>query len=382
VSPEELRTALNEVVVRGDFQVPPYPAVALRLQRIFAKQNYGIAEVSDTIAADPALAARVLGVVNSPLYRGNDEITSLPRAVNRLGARVTSTLALAAGLGSSATQAGALFDVKYRVWRRSVTCALACQKLAPLRKLEADEAFLVGLLHGFGRSVAIAALEKVLATARGVTLLKMLEWLSVAEQQRGPLALALAERWQLPAEIVASLRPEAAGTPLGALVAEGERIADALQNSWRPEPSSPSEARALDELIAGLPAALDALAAVPPPTPGRAASAIAAVDHALAGELRPCHIELADCRKQGRATLTSSSIAPTGLELQSSAPWQEGSMIRLAVGSDTERFETWFNVVLCAPRAPGCRVEVELFSPTRELKERWLALHAQAPKAS
>jgi len=77
VSPEELRTALNEVVVRGDFQVPPYPAVALRLQRIFAKQNYGIAEVSDTIAADPALAARVLGVVNSPLYRGNDEITSL-----------------------------------------------------------------------------------------------------------------------------------------------------------------------------------------------------------------------------------------------------------------------------------------------------------------
>ncbi len=378
MSPEELRTALNEVVLRGDFQVPPYPAVALRLQRIFAKPNFGIAEVSDTISADPALAARVLGVVNSPLYRANEEITSLPRAVNRLGARVTSTLALAAGLGSSATQAGALFDVKYRVWRRSVTCALACQKLAPLRRLEPNEAFLVGLLHGFGRSVAVAALEKLLATARGVTPLKMLEWLSVAEEQRGRLALAVAERWQLPAEIVASLRPETAGTPLGALVAEGERIADALQNSWRPEPSSPGEARALDELIAGLPAALDALAAVPPATPGRA-SAVAAAEHALAGELRPCRIELADCRKQGRATLTSTSIAPTGIELQSSAPWQEGSMIRLAVGSDAERFESWFNVVLCVPRAPGCRVEVELFSPTRELKERWLALYARAP---
>src|SRR6187402_413192 len=110
MSPDQLQKALAEVVARGDFQVPPYPAVALRLQRIFARPNYGIAEVSDAIAGDPALAARVLGAVNSALYRAADDITSLPRAVNRLGARVVSTLALAAGLGATATQAGALFD--------------------------------------------------------------------------------------------------------------------------------------------------------------------------------------------------------------------------------------------------------------------------------
>ena len=47
-----------------------------------------------------------------------DDITTVPRAVNRLGARVISSLALAAGLGDTATQSGALFDVKYRVWRQ------------------------------------------------------------------------------------------------------------------------------------------------------------------------------------------------------------------------------------------------------------------------
>jgi HD-like signal output (HDOD) protein len=374
---EDVRRALGEVVERGDFQVPPYPAVALRLQRIFAKPNYSLGEVADTIAADPALAARVLSLTNSALYRATEEITSLPRAVNRLGTRAVSSLALAAGLGSSATQPGALFDVKYRVWRRSITCALACQKLAPVRRLDDNQAFLVGLLHGFGRSVAIAAIEKLMTTFKGVTPLKMLEWLAVADEQREKLALAVAERWQLPADIIASLKPEAASTPMGQLVAEGERIAAALESNWRPEPSAPAEARPLEELIAGLPAALDALAAVPPPTAGRP-NAVAVVDHALAGELRPFSDAVTDCKKQGRATLTSVSIAASGLELQSSLAMQECSMVRLGVGSDAQRFETWFNVALCVPAGAGCRVEVELFSPSRELKERWLGLFARA----
>jgi HD-like signal output (HDOD) protein len=378
MSPDLLRKSLAEVVARGDFQVPPYPAVALRLQRIFARTNYSIAEVSDTISADPALAARVLGVVNSAVHRAAEDITSLPRAVNRLGARTVSSLALAAGLGTSATQAGVLFDVKYRVWRRSVTCALACQKLAPLRNLDANEAFLVGLLHGFGRSVAVAALERLLASQRAVAPLQLLEWLAVAEEQRAELALAVGERWQLPVEILAALRPEAAATPLVALVADGERIASQLEGSWRPEPASPGEARALDELIQGLPAALEALAAVPPAEQKRAASAVAPSDQALKGERRTSKLLIADCRKKKPAALACTGITAAGLALTSSLAFQEGSLVRLAVGADDQRIELWFNVLLCVPAGSDCRVEVELFSPTREAKERWQALFEQS----
>jgi hypothetical protein len=352
MSPDQLRKSLADVVARGDFQVPPYPAVALRLQRIFARANYSLAEVSDTIAADPALTARVLGVVNSALYRAADDITSLPRAVNRLGARVVSSLALAAGLGSNATQAGALFDV-----------------------------ILIGLIHGFGRSVAVAALERLLAEQRAVTPLVLFQWLAVAEEQRAELALAVGSRWQLPAEILAALRPEAASTPLAVLVAEGERIATQLEGSWRPEPASPAEARALDELIQGLPAALDALAAVPPAEPGRAASAVAPTDHALQGERRAVTLAVADCKKQKPAALSCLGITASGLELTSSLALQEGALVKLAVGAADQRTELWFNVLLCAPTNPGWRVEVELFSPTREVKERWQALFSQAHAA-
>ncbi len=377
MSPDGLRALLGEVVAKGDFQVPPYPAVALRLQRIVARPNYGLGEVADTIAADPALAARILSVVNSALYRASEDITSLPRAVNRLGARVVSALAVAAGIGTSATQAGALFDVKYRAWRRSVTCALACQKLARLRALDENAAFLAGLIHGFGRSVAVAALERLLATQRPSAPLELVQWLAVAEGQREHLALAVAERWQLPDEIMDALRP-GVETPMAALVAEGERIAEALESSWRPEGSSPAEARAIDELIQGLPAALDALAAVPPPGTARSPSVIATPEKALGGERRRCAVPLADCRKKGAARLTGVSLAPTGVETASSAPLQEGSIVRLAAGSDRDRIETWFNVLLCAPNGSAWRVEAELFSPPREIKEAWQALFERA----
>ncbi|HTQ06664.1 MAG TPA: HDOD domain-containing protein [Polyangiaceae bacterium] len=376
MSPDALTAALADVVAKGDFQVPPYPAVALRLQRILARQNYGLGEVADTIAADPALAARILGVVNSALYRAAEDITSLPRAVNRLGARVVSALAVAAGIGSNATQAGSLFDVKYRAWRRSVTCALACQKLARLRNVDENAAFLAGLIHGFGRSVAVAALERLLATQRPAAPLELLQWLQVAEAQRERLALAVAERWQLPEEIMEALRP-GVKTPMAALVAEGERIAEALESSWRPEGSSAAETRAIDELIQGLPAALDALAAVPPPAPARA-SVIATPEKALTGERRRCSVPLADCRKKGAAKLTGVSLAPTGVEASSSAPLQEGSIVRLAAGDDAARIESWFNVVLCAPNGSAWRVEAELFSPPREIREAWQALFERA----
>jgi len=377
VTPDDLKARLAEVVGRGDFEVPPYPAVALKLQRIFARENYGIGEISDTITADPALTARILGLANTALYRAADEITTVPRAVNRLGARVVSSLALAVGLGGTTMQPSVLFEVKYRVWRRSVTAALACQKLGPLRKLDASEAFLVGLIHGFGRSVAVAALEHLLTQARPTSPLMVMQWLAIAEGERQTLALSVAERWHLPSEIVAALRPEAASTPMGVLIAEAERIALELESSHHPVASTASEAHAVDELVQSLPAALEALAAVPLPAPTRVHSVVAPAEHTLVGVRHPCHLPLVDCRKKP-ATLAAITITSTGLEATSSLPMQEGAVVRLALGNEPLRVEAWFNVIVCVHTAASYRFEAELLSPPREVRERWQALVAHA----
>lgn len=379
---EAMQRALTEVVSRGDFTVPPYPAVALRLQRLLARDGYGVSEVADVIATDAALAATVLAAANSPLL-GSDgsQITSLSRAVNRLGARTVRSITLASGLSHVTASGGVLRDVKFRVWRRGITCALICQRLAPGRELDAEEAFLAGLLYGFGRAIAITSLEELLKTHQPPRPLSVAEWLNIAEQQRAALGRAVAQNWHLPppiAETVAADARSLASSALGGLIAEADRMAADLEAGRVPRAAAPAEQRLMDQLIAGLPSALEAFAPPPPPTlppTVRPSPVLAKPEHVLEGELRKKTVSVVDKRAKGAATLACLALSPTGLVLSSSRPFQESSVVRLTVEAGGQHLEPWLNVVLCVPEGTQHRIELELFSPTRELRERWRALY-------
>lgn len=377
---EAMQRALTDVVSRGDFVVPPYPAVALRLQRLLAREGYGVAEVAEVLAADAALATTVLAAANSALMGGTSEITSLSRAVNRLGARTVGSIAVASGVGTVALTTGVLQDVRYRVWRRGMTCALACQKLGGARGLVPEDAFLAGLLYGFGRSIAIASLEQLLKTHQPPRPLSVAEWLNIAEQQRAALAQAVAKGWQLPTSIAEAITGSGSAS-LHELVLYADRIAGDLDAGRMPQAQNPTEIRLIDELIAGLPGALEAFAPpAPQPTtrPSPPSPLLAKPEHALDGELRPKALKVVDRRAKGAANLTCKAVGATGIEVESSKPFQESSMVRLIVGESEPRFDPWFNVVLCVATGSSYRVELELFSPTRETKEQWRAIY-EAP---
>jgi HD-like signal output (HDOD) protein len=372
---EAMERALTDVVSRGDFVVPPYPAVAMRLQRLLAKDSYGVAEIADVIAADAALAATVLAAANSALLGGSTPISSLSRAVNRLGARTVGAIAVASGVGAVTVTTGVLLDVKARVWRRCMTCALACQKLGAVRGVVAEEAFLAGLLHGFGRSIAVASLEQLLKTHQPPRPLTVAEWLAIAEQHRAVLAQAVAQNWQLPAQIAEAIGAGSAGkSALNDLVAYSDRVAANLDAGQIPQAEQPSEIRILDELIAGLPLALEAFAPPAPlPTtkPLPPSASLHKPEHAIEGELRQKQIKVVDRRAKGAAELVCLAIGPSGIEVESNKPFSESAMVRLQLGGPESGFEPWLSVALCVPNGSRFRVELELFSPTRETRERW-----------
>jgi HD-like signal output (HDOD) protein len=377
---EAMERALTDVVSRGDFVVPPYPAVALRLQRLLGREGYGVGDVADVLAADAALAATVLAAANSALLGANSPITSLSRAVNRLGARTVGSIAVASGVGAISVSTGVLQDVRFRVWRRSMTCALACQKLAGARGLAPEDAFLAGLLFGFGRSIAVASLEQLLKTHQPPRPLSVAEWLNIAEQQRAALGRAVAKGWQLPQAIGDAITGAASqdNSSLNLLVLHADTVAGELDAGRMPQAQTPAEIRLIDELIAGLPAALEAFAPPPPaPTtrPSPPSPMLAKPAHALDGELRPKALKVVDRRTKAAATLTCITLAPTGIEVESSRAFQESSMVRLIVGETEPPFEPWFNVVLCVPHGAQYRVELALFSPPRETREQWRAIY-------
>ena len=382
-----LLPAFTEAIRRRDFVVPAYPAAALRLRRLIASDNYGVPQISEVVSGDPALAATVLRLANSPLYRPDGPpITALGRAIHRIGVRSLSTIATAAGVGAQACGRGPLVDLKYAVWRRAVMCALICQKLAPPRDLDPEEAFLAGLLHGFGRTVAVGCLETVLGANAPARPLTTEEWLSLIDEHRGALASAVAERWELPSELAATLGASAdSSSELARLLVIAEDTASAIEHNRAVDDTrlSSTDLRLLRELSAGLPAAIAALVEAPegnrpPPPSALAKPAIAKPTTALKGEIRSLAVAVTDIRAKAGSTLTSSAISNDGMRLNSNRPFQEATLVHLNLQRADKPLSLWVSVVLCAPEEHGFRVEVQLFSPSRELRGEWNSLFGAA----
>jgi len=375
-------------VERGDFVVPPYPAAAMRLRTLIESNKFGLSQIADAAAADPALAAALLRIANSPVYRAEGPpVTTLPRAVNRLGARAVSSLALTASIGGTACAPGPLSDVKYRVWKRSITCALAAQRLAAGRAIDPEVAFLAGLLHGFGRSVALACIEGLIARSREAQTIP--EWLALVEEHRAPLAERVARAWQLPESITDAM--SAVGLTVNAtttLVTLADAIAGALDRGLSlSEIGSelalePKVANTLGRFIDHLPAALDAFIQAPeaPKKPARTPSAVTRATSELKGQLHPLTLQIADLRKGTPDHLECVGMTPLGLVVTSGRPVQESSVIRLRLHTEPA-IEAWFTVLLCVPERQRFRVELQTFATSDDLRERLAAIWASAPPA-
>jgi HD-like signal output (HDOD) protein len=381
----DLSRQLDEIVERGELVVPPYPAAAMRLRSLIESDKFGLSQIADAASADAALATALLRIANSPVYRGDGPpYTTLLRAVNRLGARAVSSLALAAGVGTAATAPGPLADVKYRVWRRSITCALAAQRFGPARGIDAELAFLTGLLHGFGRSVAVACIEKLLGKSSETHTLS--EWLELVEQHRARLAERVARLWQLPPTIAATMSIDGnTGSPGAELVAFADRIAGGLERGAngaelaRELGLDATSSNQVERFIAHLPGALEAfIQPVDVPKKARVSNAVAKPDSMLPGDLHALDTPVIDLRKGTPEPLESIGIVPLGLLLKSNKPLQESSVIRLGIQTKPTPIEAWFNVVLCVPEAQRFRIELIAFAASSDLRERMGQLWAAA----
>jgi len=188
----------------GRLELPSLPEVALKIRRALADEDVSVGEIARLLGADPALAARTLRIANSAMfYRGSRPITSLNGAVSQLGYKMVRnvTLSFAAqqvfiGYGSRA-----LHDLISAVWRHSVHTAVISHMLARVRaKLNADEAFLAGLLHEVGKLyIFMQAKDSVEVLARDPG------FQSVLAAWHPRVGRAVIEAWELSPELAAAV---------------------------------------------------------------------------------------------------------------------------------------------------------------------------------
>lgn len=74
---------LKELAACGE--LPSLPAAATRIVALAQDATAGMEDVADAVMMDPALAAKVLRIANSPLYGQRRQSDNLQQAVMLLG---------------------------------------------------------------------------------------------------------------------------------------------------------------------------------------------------------------------------------------------------------------------------------------------------------
>jgi putative nucleotidyltransferase with HDIG domain len=188
----------------------PTPAPqALRLLQLTIDDRSSVADLVPLIQKDQSLTAKVLSVANSAALAAREPISTLDRAVVRLGFTAVRSIALAVKMvecfGPAAHGRGRDGFDRLAFWKHALAVACAARKLAAAAKalnVHPDEAFVAGLLHDLGKvaldSVFPKTYERVVVQvnqARG----------DIADFERTLLGIDhtvagrhVAERWGLP----------------------------------------------------------------------------------------------------------------------------------------------------------------------------------------
>jgi HD-like signal output (HDOD) protein len=140
----------------GKLELPPFPAVALRVRDALADPGVSVEKVARLVLSEPVLAARLLRIANSALMRrGLVEITDVRTVISHLGFTMVRSIVVMEAIDTAfkIPGHGLLHRRIEAVRRRSVRVAvLSCLLASKLVRgsVRTDDAMLAGLLHAIG----------------------------------------------------------------------------------------------------------------------------------------------------------------------------------------------------------------------------------------
>ena len=208
-SRQEVAKALKKEV----HELPTLPVVALKLLKLTSQDSSKAADLAKIVETDPAIAAKVLRLVNSAHYGLRRTISSLSHAVVILGFSAIRAMALEVTLFEQLVRhdPAKRFDRMY-FWRH-------CLSVAELSKVMAsecghpdpEEVYAAGLLHDIGKLILDVYgkisyrhfLQGYGKTAAGPLIDEEKNYIGIAHDRIGAF---FCNEWKIPAGITAAVR--------------------------------------------------------------------------------------------------------------------------------------------------------------------------------
>jgi len=201
--PDKIRSirlfqAFHEHFQQDEMKIPTLPDVALKLRRAVESQK-DLKEIVQIIEIDPAIAAKLVHIANSPLYLPMKTITRCQDAVVRLGLQATRSLVTSYCLKQIfRCKDSFISELLHEQWKQSLYLSSLSYVLASENgHFDQEEALLAGLVADIGAVPFLYFAEnfpREYWTPEDIHAL--IPWL------RGPLGSYVLQRWDFPSPLV------------------------------------------------------------------------------------------------------------------------------------------------------------------------------------
>ncbi|HHW19917.1 MAG TPA: HDOD domain-containing protein [Thermodesulfovibrio thiophilus] len=158
---------VKEVIARVERieSLPTIPPILKKILSIIEDPNVSLNKITEFVSTDPTLTARILKMVNSPVYGFPGRISSISHAMVILGLNAVKGLLLGVSV----------FEIMQKnmigLWEHSLSTAIFARIIAIKKELQSpEEISIAGLLHDIGKVIFIIAFKdeylKLLESAR------------------------------------------------------------------------------------------------------------------------------------------------------------------------------------------------------------------------
>lgn len=196
--------------VLGDFELPSFPAVVMRVLEQIRDPDSSVDTVSSCVELDPGLSVRMLATVNSAAYAPHSRVENLNQAIAMLGMSAVESIVLAVAVSDVLPRPSCPGFDRTRFWQAAARRATVAQSLAcVLHPATRSEAFTAALLQDMA--------VPLLAASRTKDYGPVLECWHEADDElhvlehdalgidHAEVATLLCDSWQLPASLSAAI---------------------------------------------------------------------------------------------------------------------------------------------------------------------------------
>ena len=196
---DNVRDSILDAIKTDRITLPTLPEVALNVREVARDPDTTVIALCKVLEKDAAIAARVIKVANSPLFRGGKAIDNLKTATTRLGVRYTANLATGIAMKQMFQATTSLVDEILRAtWTNSTEIADYAHAYAQLQPgLHPDQASLAGLTYRIGVLPILTFAEEHPKLLSNPELLN-----TIIESAHQDIGMHILRAWDFPDEII------------------------------------------------------------------------------------------------------------------------------------------------------------------------------------